>query len=509
MSVETSSDLPVKTLPKITVFGVGGAGLNAVNNMILSQLESVKFVCANTDCQSLANSLAETKIQLGAKCTKGLGAGSNPEIGRQSAEEAMDVIKRELADTDMLFIAAGMGGGTGTGASPVIAKVARDMGILTIAIVIKPFEFEGKRRMETANKGVAELEKLVDTIIIIENQKLATLNNISMSENFAVADGILRHAVYCVVDILVKPGFINRDFADIKTILTNMGRAVIGYGEDIDPRIATDAAIHNPILENSSIVGAKNILVNITGNRNLKPSDIQNIIDKISAEAGIEPNIIFGIVFDEALGENVRVSIIAAGVEQAEKKNTENLIEEKRDEVLKKVRANTNEELAEDRHEVVETYTRRNNVVDFDQHEVVDDTPIANPVFAKRIDEDELECECESMPVLEDVDTFEATDRIVRNRDNGNYIEKKKKVNKAKETADRVRSKAKVAPVENGLYDNQDTKPQKGSLFSRLLNSIGPGPYIADEVKDVFTDDEEQDEENDIYKTPAINRKIA
>ena len=427
MSVETSSDLPVKTLPKITVFGVGGAGLNAVNNMILSQLESVKFVCANTDCQSLANSLAETKIQLGAKCTKGLGAGSNPEIGRQSAEEAMDVIKRELADTDMLFIAAGMGGGTGTGASPVIAKVARDMGILTIAIVIKPFEFEGKRRMETANKGVAELEKLVDTIIIIENQKLATLNNISMSENFAVADGILRHAVYCVVDILVKPGFINRDFADIKTILTNMGRAVIGYGEDIDPRIATDAAIHNPILENSSIVGAKNILVNITGNRNLKPSDIQNIIDKISAEAGIEPNIIFGIVFDEALGENVRVSIIAAGVEQGEIKKTDNLIAEKHDEVLKKVKANANDELAKDRHEVAETYNRRDNVVDFDRHEVVSDAPIANPVFAKRIDEDELESECESIPELEYVDTFEATDRIVRNVDNGNYIEKKKK----------------------------------------------------------------------------------
>ena len=507
MSVETSSDLPVKTLPKITVFGVGGAGLNAVNNMILSQLESVKFVCANTDCQSLANSLAETKIQLGAKCTKGLGAGSNPEIGRQSAEEAMDVIKRELADTDMLFIAAGMGGGTGTGASPVIAKVARDMGILTIAIVIKPFEFEGKRRMETANKGVAELEKLVDTIIIIENQKLATLNNISMSENFAVADGILRHAVYCVVDILVKPGFINRDFADIKTILTNMGRAVIGYGEDIDPRIATDAAIHNPILENSSIVGAKNILVNITGNRNLKPSDIQNIIDKISAEAGIEPNIIFGIVFDEALGENVRVSIIAAGVEQAEKKNTENLIEEKRDEVLKKVRANTNEEVVEDRHEAVEY--RRSNVVDFDRHEVVDETPIANPVFAKRIDEDDLEGECEVMPALEDVDTFEATDRIVRNRDNGNYIEKKKKVNKAKEVADKAKSKAKVAPVENGLYDNQNTKPQKGSLFSRLLNSIGPGPYIADDVESVFSDEDNQEDDNDIYKTPAINRKIA
>lgn len=507
MSVETSSDLPVKTLPKITVFGVGGAGLNAVNNMILSQLESVKFVCANTDCQSLANSLAETKIQLGAKCTKGLGAGSNPEIGRQSAEEAMDVIKRELADTDMLFIAAGMGGGTGTGASPVIAKVARDMGILTIAIVIKPFEFEGKRRMETANKGVTELEKLVDTIIIIENQKLAALNNISMSENFAVADGILRHAVYCVVDILVKPGFINRDFADIKTILTNMGRAVIGYGEDIDPRIATDAAIHNPILENSSIVGAKNILVNITGNRNLKPSDIQNIIDKISAEAGIEPNIIFGIVFDEALGENVRVSIIAAGVEQVEKKNTEDLIEERRDEVLKKVKANTNEELKEERHEDVEY--RRSNVVDFDRHEVVDETPIANPVFAKRIDEDDLEGECESMPTLEDVDTFEATERIVRNVDSGNYIEKKKKINRSKWATDKAKSKVKVAPVENGLYDNQDAKPQKGSLFSRLLNSIGPGPYIADDVEGAFSDEDNQDDDNDIYKTPAINRKIA
>ena len=228
-SEASSGDLPIKVLPKITVFGVGGAGLNAVNNMILSQIDDVRFVVANTDCQSLSNSLAENKIQLGAKCTKGLGAGAKPEVGKQAAEEALDIIKRELTDTDLLFIATGMGGGTGTGASPVIAKLAQDMGILTVAIATKPFAFEGKRRLETARAGITELESFVNALMVIDNQKLEQ-NNISMAENFAIADSVLRHAVYSIVDILIKSGFINRDFADVRTVLSATGRVVIGYG---------------------------------------------------------------------------------------------------------------------------------------------------------------------------------------------------------------------------------------------------------------------------------------
>ena len=307
-----------KSLPKISVFGVGGAGVNAVNNMIVSHLDAVKFVVANTDCQSLANSLAETKIQLGVKCTKGLGAGSDPDIGRQAAEEAIDIIKHELSGVDMLFIATGLGGGTGTGASPVIAKMAHDMGILTVAIAIKPFQLEGKRRIEIANKGIADLEKVVDTIIVIDNQKLMSLNNVSMYENYAIADSTLRQAVYCVVSILIKQGFINRDFADIKTVLSASGRAIIGYGENPDAIAATDTAIHNQVLENTSISGARNILVNITGNRDLKSADIESIVNKVRNEAKCdendEPNVIFGVVFDDDLGENIRVSVIAAGV---------------------------------------------------------------------------------------------------------------------------------------------------------------------------------------------------
>ena len=325
-----NSDVTVNMIPKIAVFGVGGAGINAVNNMILSQLDGIKFVAANTDRQNLNNSLAEVKIQLGVKCTKGLGAGSNPEIGRQSAEEACEVIKRELADMDMLFIATGMGGGTGTGASPVIAKIARDMGILTIAIAIKPFLMEGKKRMLAAEDGISKLEQIVDTLIVIENQKLMELNNATMFDNYAIADSILRQSVYCVVSILSKQGFINRDFADIKTVLSSSGRAVIGYGEDIDAGIATDFAIHNRVLENDSVCGAKNILVNISGSRNIKPSDIENIVNKIRDEAkdegNEEPNVIFGIILDEELGNKIHVSVIAAGVD-TKKKQKETVIE--------------------------------------------------------------------------------------------------------------------------------------------------------------------------------------
>ena len=478
-----SGDLPVNVLPKIMVFGVGGAGVNVVNDMILSQLEAVKFVVANTDCQSLVKSLAETKIQLGAKCTKGLGAGSNPDIGKQAAEEAMDLIKRELADTDMLFIAAGMGGGTGTGASPVIAKIARDMGVLPVAIAIKPFAYEGEKRMNTANQGITEIEKLVDTLIIIENEKVASLNNVSLAENYAIVNNILRHAVYCVVDILTKTGFVNRDFADVKTVLSSCGRAVIGYGEDTDPCVATETAIHNPILTNCSINGAKNILVNITGNSSLKSSDISAIVNKIKEEAKTEPNIIPGIIFDEAVGDNIRVSIIAAGVE--EPKSAEN-VDVKNVGSMNSYKNN------------IEKNILKHN----DTHLNEDNKPVENPVFAHKINEDEIIADCETLDNIEDIPS--SFDDNVANF-NDIKKEEKKKINKTNENND-AQDNNKNDNVFN-LFSNSERKQQKRGFFDKVLNVISSSPtnVFEDDVENAFQ--KADDENNDIYNIPAIKRQ--
>lgn len=495
-----NGNVSFNVLPKISVFGVGGAGINAVNNMILSQLDFdiVKFVVANTDCQSLADSPAKIKIQLGAECTKGLGAGADPEIGRKSAEESIEKIKKELTGTNMLFIASGMGGGTGTGASPVIAKIAQEMGILTIAIVIKPFNFEGKRRMDTANSGVKKLEQIVDTLIVIENQKLMTLNNVSMAENYAIADGILRQAVYCIVSILSKKGYINRDFADIKTILTSMGRAVIGYGEDIDAKIATDNAIHNPILENSSIYGAKNILVNITGGINMKPNDFEEIVEKIKNEAKTteeeEPNILFGNVFDDEIGNNIRVSVIAAGVKQKKNENVEE-------------------------NKVIDIKSEKNNDTvssDIDSEEI-ENSKIEAPVFVKPLNEEDLEndesfnLKVEDIPRINDnissfQNTFFQTCEEKKKINKTTNFEQKKNVNI--KTTSEIETDKVDNTIQFGLFDSP--KKTKKSLLSRIMNSIGPSTYIDEEIdtKDIFKQEQEQDDANDVYDTPAIKRKI-
>ncbi len=513
MSSDVSSgDLPVKVLPKIVVFGVGGAGINSVNNMILSGLDNVKFIVANTDCQSLSNSLAECKIQLGAKCTKGLGAGANPEIGKQSAEEAIDTIKREIADADMLFIATGMGGGTGTGASPVIAKIAHDLGILTVAIATKPFLLEGKKRMQTANKGIEELEKIVDTLIIIENQKLVSLSNISMVDGFSMADSMLRKAVHCVVDILTKQGFINRDFADIKTVLSSMGRAVIGYGEDIDPKLATEVAIHNQILENNSISGAKSILLNITGNKNIKPSDIEDVINIISNESSTD-NIIFGIAFDENLGNNIGVSIIAAGVDN------NNLAEVKKQEDV--IKTENNIEL--DKEDTNNNFT----------YQGIEEEIKNNNIITNKIDEDEIIGDCEIKINTEEIpynDLENITQFNFRNYKNEQIKKKKIKtatncklleINKSetRENIDKTSLKeengSKNKKFDNSkdnieyqtLFDNNSDK-QKKSFFGRVLNAFAPNPYdVCEENIDDFTDESINDRENDFYSIPAIMRR--
>jgi cell division protein FtsZ len=307
--------------PKIVVIGVGGAGLNAVNNMILSKLTDVKFIVANTDCQSLGYSLSENKIQLGIECTKGLGAGAIPDVGKMAAEEAKDEIRSLLEGADMLFIASGMGGGTGTGASPVIAEIAKSMGILTVGVVTKPFSFEGPRRMQVANNGVEILERIVDTLIVVSNQNLLRLanDNTGFAEGFKMADDVLYNSVRCVVELLTKPGFINRDFADLRTIIASMGRAMIGYGEasgENRKMLAAENAITNPILENGSIEGATSVLVNVTGGKNLRLLEVEEIVNKIRGHLSIDANVIFGTVFDEAMDDLdiIRVAIVATGM---------------------------------------------------------------------------------------------------------------------------------------------------------------------------------------------------
>lgn len=315
-------DLPQSDLlkPKITIFGVGGAGGNAINNMIRSNLEGVEFVAANTDSQSLANSLAVNKIQLGLKITKGLGAGSFPDRGRMAAEENIEEINNFLQGCNMVFIAAGMGGGTGTGAAPVIAKLAREQDILTVGVVTKPFHFEGKYRMETAGSGIEELKKYVDTLIVIPNQNLFRIANeqTTFESAFKMADDVLHAGVRGVTDLITMPGLVNLDFADIRTIMTKMGKAMMGTGEATGENRAVEAchaAISNPLLDDISIKGAKGVLVNMTGGPDMTLFEADIAVNTIKKEVDQNANIIFGSAFSEDMKGKIRISVVATGIE--------------------------------------------------------------------------------------------------------------------------------------------------------------------------------------------------
>ncbi|MBV1693250.1 MAG: cell division protein FtsZ [Hyphomicrobiales bacterium] len=318
-------DLPKLTdlKPRITVIGVGGAGCNAINNMIAAGLEGVEFVVANTDAQALSASSSEARIQLGTNLTEGLGAGSKPEIGEAAAEEAVDDIRSRLMGTHMLFIAAGMGGGTGTGAASVIARVARELGVLTVAVVTKPFHFEGSRRYRIAEAGIAELRKHVDTLIVIPNQNLFRIANekTTFAEAFILADQVLYSGIACIVDLIVKEGLINLDLADVRTVLTGMGTAMMGTGEAAGDRraiTAAEEAISNPLLDDVSLRGAKGLLLSIIGGRNLTLYEVDEAASRVRQEVDPEANIIVGATFDESLGDRVRVSIVASGLSRTE-----------------------------------------------------------------------------------------------------------------------------------------------------------------------------------------------
>jgi cell division protein FtsZ len=308
--------------PRITVFGVGGAGGNAVNNMISAGLQGVDFVVANTDAQALTMSKAERIIQMGVAVTEGLGAGSQPDVGRAAAEEVIDEIRDHLSGAHMVFVTAGMGGGTGTGAAPVIAKAAQEAGILTVGVVTKPFHFEGQRRMRIAENGIVELQKCVDTLLIIPNQNLFRVANekTTFADAFAMADQVLYSGVACITDLMVKEGLINLDFADVRSVMREMGKAMMGTGEAQGEKramTAAEAAIANPLIDDASMKGAKGLLISITGGRDLTLYEVDEAATRIREEVDQDANIIVGATFDEGLDGIIRVSVVATGIDHA------------------------------------------------------------------------------------------------------------------------------------------------------------------------------------------------
>ncbi len=302
---------------RIKVIGVGGGGGNAVNRMIQAGLEGVEFIAANTDVQALKLSLAPIKLQLGVRLTAGLGAGANPDVGRRAALEDSEKIIEALEGADMVFVTAGLGGGTGTGAAPVIASLASEMGILTVAVITRPFAFEGKRRLQQAERGLKELIESVDTMIVIPNEKLlAVAKDAGFFESFRIADDVLRQGVQGISDIITIPGIINRDFADVKTTMAGMGHAVMGTAirsGDNRAKEAAQAAMASPLLDAGAIDGARGILINITGSSNLKLSEVNEASSLIQSSAHEDANIIFGAVLDERMGEEVKITVIATG----------------------------------------------------------------------------------------------------------------------------------------------------------------------------------------------------
>lgn len=311
----------VELKPKITVIGVGGGGGNAVNNMIAHQLGGVQFIAANTDAQALAMSTSSRRIQLGALTTEGLGAGSLPDIGAAAAEESLGEIMELLAGTHMCFITAGMGGGTGTGAAPVIAKAARQAGILTVAVVTKPFVFEGTRRMQAAEQGIERLRECADTVIVIPNQNLFRVADAktTFADAFAMADRVLYSGVACITDLIVKEGLINLDFADVRSVMRDMGRAMMGSGEAAGEgraKKAAEAAIANPLLDEASMGGARGVLVSISGGPDMTLFEVDEAATRLREEVDIDADIIVGAIFDEALQGKFRVSVVATGLRQ-------------------------------------------------------------------------------------------------------------------------------------------------------------------------------------------------
>jgi cell division protein FtsZ len=352
MAISLTAPRATELKPRIVVFGIGGAGGNAVNNMIEAGLEGVEFVVANTDAQQLQFAKTERRIQLGVQATQGLGAGAHPEVGMSAAEESIPEIGEHLDGSHMVFITAGMGGGTGTGAAPIIAKCARERGILTVGVVTKPFHFEGRHRMRLADAGINELQRYVDTLIVIPNQNLFRVANerTTFAEAFGMADQVLHSGVRSITDLMVLPGLINLDFADVRTVMTEMGKAMMGTGEatgDDRALMAAQNAIQNPLLDEVSLKGAKAVLVNVTGGLDMTLLEVDEAANAIAEQVDPEANIIFGAAFDPSLDGMIRVSVVATGMDGASIAAIEPKIERRANTTAQPLRADLTRAAAE------------------------------------------------------------------------------------------------------------------------------------------------------------------
>lgn len=455
--------------PKISIFGIGGAGGNALNNMIQSNLEGVEFIAVNTDYQALSDSLASNRIQLGEELTKGLGAGSFPDIGRKAAEESANEILDYIEGSSMVFVTAGMGGGTGTGASPVIAKLAKEQDILTVAVVTKPFHFEGKGRMDVAQEGIEELKKYVDTIIVIPNQNLFRISNeqTTFESAFKMADDILHTGVRGITDLIVKPGLINLDFADIRTIMTKGGKAIMGTGEAHGEEravVACEAAISNPLLDDVSIQGAKGVLVNMTGGTDMTLFEADMAVNRIRKEVDENATIIFGTAFKEDMQGQIRISVVATGIEIDQQQGEE--------EFFPKII--TTEDIKNDRdsnEDLISTISKKKSTF-FD------------PGVAKRPDEDVDQIVIDIESDQENSDSNDQIDEELPNIDNelNNNIQESQ-ISKDKSTDDIKNINEQISNIEK--LENKDSKKtdQKKDKSSFKLFSFMNSKKNKKEVK--------------------------
>ncbi len=481
--------------PKITVLGVGGSGGNAVNNMINANLEGVDFLIANTDAQALQISSCPNKIQLGLNSTKGLGAGMRPDIGRQAAEEAIQDLSEKFEGSHMLFIAAGMGGGTGTGAAPVIAKLAREKGILTVGVVTKPFHFEGSQRMKLAEKGIEELQQFVDTLLTIPNQNLFRIANekTTFSDAFKMADDVLYAGVRGVTDLMVQPGMINLDFSDIKTVMSEMGKAMMGTGEaqgEGRAIAAAEAAIANPLIDDVSLKGAKGLIINITGGKDITLYEVDEAANRIKQEVDEEANIIYGTTCDDRLEGVVRVSIVATGID------VNNNISAKPIESFAPININNNiykqdiekSESFSESTNLQENAPKDGSVLDEEINEMAKEG-ILNNQNSDSVNEDEQT----------NINQLE-TSSLQENIDDKAFFQ-----NEATETLDQIKTDNISGDVANSSLDidkPNEASVRRLSLFDTLSTenkseNIAPENNILTKTEPVFASSEEKIEEND------------
>ncbi len=535
-------DIAQNLHPKITVLGVGGSGGNAINNMINANLEGVEFLIANTDAQALQISNCPNKIQLGLNSTKGLGAGMRPDIGRQAAEEAIQDLSEKFEGSNMLFIAAGMGGGTGTGAAPVIAKLAREKGILTVGVVTKPFHFEGSQRMKLAEKGIEELQQYVDTLLTIPNQNLFRIANekTTFSDAFKMADDVLYAGVRGVTDLMVQPGMINLDFSDIKTVMSEMGKAMMGTGEaqgEGRAIAAAEAAIANPLIDDVSLKGAKGLIINITGGKDITLYEVDEAANRIKQEVDEEANIIYGTTCDDRLEGVVRVSIVATGID------ANNNISAKPIENFAPININNDiykeeskkPETSIENSILQENISHQENILDNENietsnEEVVDslETNIADLNEQTKIDQIEGSSQEENIDDLvfnqnkisETEDKVE-TDKIPEEVSNSSLnIEKTNETSvrklslfdtlSTKNTSDDIAFENEVLEKTEPVFASSDEKNEENTSEDNNLSVNQKEEFSADEIESSDNDDEfNQETEEELLDIPTFLRRQA